>query len=371
MPDIVPAETFRQLLADQTPLIDVRAPLEFSHGSIPGAVNLPLLEDREREAVGKAYRTSGQQAAIELGRQLVSGEVRQERMARWVSFVTEHPHAMLYCLRGGLRSRTAQEWLQESGLPVPRIAGGYKALRRFLIESINRASASCDLLMVGGKTGCGKTELVKRLEASVDLEGLANHRGSAFGRRVTPQPSQIDFENRLALQLLQLPFENFRRLVLEDEGRAIGSLAIPLVLFERMRSEPLALIEEPLPARVDTVLHAYIEVNYGDFLAGCPETAEPDFREHLLSALLRIRKRLGPEHYEEIRYDLVDALRCQFQGEGFATHRVWIEKLLRYYYDPMYAYQLEKKVHRIVFRGDHDEFLGWAAHLQFKKVDDR
>ncbi|MCB1672132.1 MAG: tRNA 2-selenouridine(34) synthase MnmH [Gammaproteobacteria bacterium] len=364
MSEILPAESYLQLLSEGTPLIDVRAPVEFARGSFPAAVNLPLLDDSEREAVGKRYRQAGQDAAIELGQQLVSGSVRQQRIAQWLDFIDAHPDAVIYCFRGGLRSRTAQQWLAEAGYPRPRVAGGYKAMRRFLTDTIDQASRR-ELLIVGGKTGCAKTDLVNRLPAGIDLEGLANHRGSAFGRRVDPQPTQIDFENRLAIRLLQLPFTGYQRLLLEDEGHAIGSLSVPLGLFRQMRQAPLAIVEESLSYRVQTVLHAYVEVNYRDFSTANPDTVAAAFSDYLLSSLQRIQRRLGSDLFREIHAELEEALNQHLRHGDIEAHRAWIEKLLRLYYDPMYDFQLSKKLQRLVFRGNSAEFLHWAEQLQW------
>ena len=125
----------RRILREGLPLIDLRAPTEFALGAFPGAVNLPLLTDAERAAVGTRYKQCGQQAAIALGEELVSGATRTERIDSWRTFIATHPGTLLYCWRGGLRSQIAQEWLRDSGVEVARIAGGYKTLRRTCLAS--------------------------------------------------------------------------------------------------------------------------------------------------------------------------------------------------------------------------------------------
>lgn len=368
MPESISPTARRSLLVNNTPLIDVRAPIEFARGSIPSAVNLPLLDDAQREAVGKRYRQAGQDAAVRLGHELISGALRDSRLAQWSEFVEAHGDAAIFCYRGGLRSATVQQWLKELGLHVPRIAGGYKALRSFLVNTLAEVADTTPLLLVAGKTGCAKTDLVNRLSPAVDLEGLANHRGSAFGRRVSPQPAQADFENALAVALLRLPWEETERLVLEDEGRAIGSLSVPMALFRRMQQAPIAIIEKALPARVDTVLHAYVKGNYSDYHATAGIRAEQEFSNYLHDSLKRIQKRLGVDLFREIRSDLDNALHSHLQGQGIDAHKIWIEKLLRLYYDPMYEYQLEKKLHRIVFRGNSEEFLHWISGLRLVRA---
>lgn len=365
MPEIIPAEAYRDLLLNDTPLIDTRAPVEFDRGSFPSAVNLPLLDDAERQQVGTRYREAGQQGAIELGERLISGTHRQQRLEQWLDFVESHPDAAVFCFRGGLRSQTTQSWLAQAGVEVPRIAGGYKAMRRFLLDTLEKACDSCDFLLVAGKTGCAKTDLVNRVSPAIDLEGLANHRGSAFGRRVKAQPTQINFENALSIALLRLPFEQYSRIVLEDESHAIGSLSLPVNLFARMKQAPVAVIEESLEYRVETVLRAYIEVNFQDFSEQYPDSAESRFSDYLTGSLQRIRRRLGEKLFRDIERDLAEALRHHFSEGDSHYHRIWIEKLLTGYYDPMYGYQLGKKEHRIVFRGSSGEFLNWAAQLHY------
>ena len=360
---LVGQEQFASLLTAGTPLLDVRAPQEFQHGAFPAAVNLPLLEDSEREQVGKTYRRAGQQAAIDLGYRLVADDIRQERLNRWQGFMQQHPDALLYCYRGGLRSRIVQGWLAEVGVTVPRIAGGYKALRRFLLNTIAGAPQRFQFLVVGGRTGSGKTQLLGRFTNSVDLEALARHRGSAFGRRVTSQPAQIDFENSLAIALLKLEDKNTPWLMLEDESRAVGSVSMPLDLHLHLRSAPLAVIEENLDYRANTILKDYIRSNFIDYRKAHPDNHVQLFTDYLLDSLARIQRRLGGSRYQEIRALMLQAIEQQSSDDSLAAHCDWIKQLLRHYYDPMYEYQLGKKLSRVVFRGNSEEFLRWAAHF--------
>ena len=173
-------EDYAALFLQQRPLIDLRAPIEFAEGAFPRAINLPLMSDEERAAVGTCYKQQGQQAAIALGHQLVSGENREQRLQAWLTQIRQHPDSVLYCFRGGLRSQTVQQWLAERGCVIPRVAGGYKALRQFLIATLTRISTRDPLWLVTGMTGCGKTDLLAQLPAAVDLEGHAHHRGLQF-----------------------------------------------------------------------------------------------------------------------------------------------------------------------------------------------
>lgn len=358
--NIVPKHAFDALLLSAAPLIDVRAPQEYLEGHLPDSVNLPLLDDDERAQVGTCYKQQGQESAIALGNSLVSGQRRAARIARWQEFASQNPAAVITCFRGGLRSRISQSWLKEAGIDLPRIEGGYKALRTHLIEATTRVAASKSLLILSGKTGMGKTHLINRLSNSIDLEGLANHRGSAFGRRVDPQPAQAVFENRLALELIRREREDSPTLFLEDESRAIGSIALPLDLHREMANAKIAHVDASLDYRVETILNDYIVSNYEDYKKHSSASAMERFSDSLLSSLERIRKRLGGERYAEI-----DALmrRALAANNDLDQHRAWIRRLLVEYYDPMYEYQLNKKSHRVVFRGSRDSFLEWAAAL--------
>jgi tRNA 2-selenouridine synthase len=194
----------QHIFLNDIPLMDVRAPVEFTKGAFAQAINLPLMNDAEREAVGTAYKQQGQQSAIELGHRLVSGDIQQARIEAWAEFARRQPEGYLYCFRGGLRSQITQQWLKDiAGVPYPRVLGGYKAMRTFLIETTDQAVQACELLLVGGLTGSGKTEVLVELDNGLDLEGHANHRGSSFGKRVSGQPGQIDFENALAVDILK------------------------------------------------------------------------------------------------------------------------------------------------------------------------
>lgn len=179
-------DDYLSLFLNDVPLMDVRAPVEFSRGSFPNTENAPLMNDEERHRVGICYKEKGQDKAIELGHQLVSGDIKAQRIEAWKRFVARHPEGYLFCFRGGLRSRLTQEWIRDAGIDYPLVKGGYKALRRFLIDSLEAQVKSGEFRILSGRTGTGKTRVLQQLPNPVDLEGLANHRGSSFGRQVTP-----------------------------------------------------------------------------------------------------------------------------------------------------------------------------------------
>jgi tRNA 2-selenouridine synthase len=350
-------EDFERLFLRDTPLLDTRAPLEFARGAFPTARNLPLMSDDERAAVGTCYKARGQAAAIALGHELVSGDRRQQRIDAWVAFARAHPEGYLYCFRGGLRSQIVQRWLMEAGVPYPRVTGGYKAMRRFLLERLEHSIERASFVLVAGATGTGKTRLIEDLPRAVDLEGLAHHRGSAFGHLVDPQPSQIDFENSLSIALLRLLEESSAPICIEDEGRLVGRIALPEILRQRMAESPLIVLEHPVEERVEVVVEDYIVDLGRRFSERFGPEGAARHRERMLDNLSRTRKRLGGARYEEIRRQMEEAFDAQAASGSVDGHRRWIRRLLAEYYDPMYAYQLQQRDGAFLFRGPRDAAL--------------
>ena len=352
---------YRDIFLNDLPMMDARAPVEFSKGAFPGVLNLPLMDDSERQRVGTCYKQHGQDAAIALGHQLVSGQIKAERVAAWAAFAKANPHGYLYCFRGGLRSQITQQWLAEAGIDYPRVIGGYKAMRSFLLETTQQAVAECDFVILGGLTGTGKTDVLVQLNNSLDLEGHANHRGSSFGKRASGQPAQIDFENRLAIDLLKQRARGTEQFVLEDEGRMVGSCTVPLELYQGMQQYPLVWLEDGFEDRVERILRDYVVNLCAEFIALHGE--EEGFRlytERLLQSLSNIQKRLGGERYQRLLAIMQTALGEQRSG-AVALHRDWIAGLLREYYDPMYAFQRESKAARIEFSGDQAAVIAYLA----------
>lgn len=361
---------YRQLFLNDVPMMDTRAPVEFTKGAFPGVINLPLMNDIERQRVGTCYKQHGQQAAIELGHKLVSGRIKAERIQAWADFARAHPDGYLYCFRGGLRSQIVQRWLKdEAGIDYPRVVGGYKAMRTFLLENQQQAVEQCDFVLVGGLTGTGKTEVIAALGNSLDLEGLANHRGSSFGKRATPQPAQIDFENRLSIDLLKKRAAGIEQFVLEDESRLIGSCSLPLELHQGMQQFPLVWLEDSFEGRVERILRDYVIDLSAEFVAAHGQEAGfPAFAARLKQSLANIVKRLGGERYQRLAAIMDAALAEQEASGRVDLHRGWIEGLLREYYDPMYAYQRESKAERIEFAGEQAAVLEYLRERARREV---
>ena len=348
---------YRDIFLRDVPMIDTRAPVEYKRGSFPHTVNLPLMDDSERQRVGTCYKNKGQQAAIALGHELVSGDIKQQRIQAWAEFARNHPDGMLFCFRGGLRSQISQQWLaSEAGVQYPRVIGGYKAMRTFLIGQIETAVRECRFVLIGGLTGTGKTEVLVQLDNAIDLEHHANHRGSSFGKHATPQPPQIGFENALAIDVLKRRAAGQQQFVLEDESRLIGTCQLPLPLHQLMAQLPLVWLEDSLESRVERILADYVVDLCAEYVALYGADKGPaNYAERLRQSLANIRKRLGLQRYQELDAIMAAALEQQLGSGDVARHRDWIAPLLSEYYDPMYAYQRSKKDERIVFSGNHRE----------------
>jgi tRNA 2-selenouridine synthase len=290
----------------------------------------------------------------------VAGDLRRQRLEAWMAFARRHHDGYLYCFRGGLRSQTVQQWLRDEGIDYPLVIGGYKAMRRYLIDTLEQSVGRSDLVLIAGKTGSGKTRVIEALATSIDLEGLARHRGSSFGGLLDPQPGQIDFENQLAIAMLKRLHGGTSRLYVEDEGHLIGRLSLPAVLRDRMRNAPMAVVEEPLASRVATVLGDYI-IDLGErYRRRYGEAGTERHRDQLLGGLQRIRKRLGGERYALLSGMMTRAFEDQWQRGDVAGHCEWIAALLEQYYDPMYEYQLSQRSGRRLFGGTRDAVIDWA-----------
>lgn len=369
--DLPEIDDYEALFLDDRPLLDVRAPVEFAEGAFPHADNQPLIDDLERHQVGTLYKEQGQDAAVVEGLKLVSGDLKQQRITAWETFVRRHPEGALYCFRGGMRSKITQQWLYEAtGIAYPRVRGGYKALRRFLIDQLAENAALMHPVVIGGRTGVGKTHFIKQLSPYLDLEGLAWHRGSAFGRHATPQPPQIGFENALSIELLRLVKKGNPWFAAEDESRNIGGRHIPMEFFEHFSKAPVVVLETDLSQRIDVTLQEYVEDTLAEYVAIYSEDEGwSRWTDSLRDSLYRIRKRLGGEDYQRISTLLEDALALHERSGSTEGHRGWIEALLVDYYDAMYNYQLQQKQNRIQYTGDIDsvqEYLLARFKIEFK-----
>lgn len=309
MPETV---NFQPDLLDSHCIVDARTPLEFAEDHLPGAINVPLLTNEERVEIGILYKQQGPHPARTRGLELTAN--------RFPAIVAEIAEAaagrpiLVYCWRGGLRSKTIATILDLTGYPVKQLIGGYKAFRNLVTASFENFTPNAPLVILHGMTGIGKTTLLSRLaergESTVDLEGIARHRGSAFGSLGLTQENltQKHFETQL--------WESFRRLppdkpiYLEGESRRIGKMTLPGNLYDVMAESCKVWCSASLETRVKRLTDEY----------GLKE-----YETGLTESLLKIRKRLGGDKYTEISGYLQ-----RWEMEQFMT------ELIVSYYDKLY-----------------------------------
>ena len=354
---------FNKIVLDGISLIDVRAPIEFAQGAFENAVNLPLMNDDERHRIGICYKRSGSDAALKLGYKIVSGEIKQARIQAWKNHLEKFPNSYIYCFRGGKRSQISQQWIKEElGIVIPRLDGGYKAFRRFLMSESERISGLLKTIIVGGRTGSGKTILLKKLNNIIDLEGLANHRGSAFGRYIEPQPTQINFENNLAFDLIKKFNMGFSSIAIEDEGKRIGCRSIPVPIHANFYKGDLIVLETPLEQRIKNTFEEYVVNSQKKYkIARSKDPSIPEWIETIRSNIIRIKKRLGGAKCQQVLDILNKAYSEQLSSGNPELHKEWVEILLVEYYDPMYDYQISKRADTVKFRGTEEEIINYIS----------
>jgi tRNA 2-selenouridine synthase len=299
---------------DEAVLIDVRTPAEFAKGHIPAAHNLPLFSNAERAEVGTLYKQKSPEAALLKGLEIVGPKMR--------SFVEEareiapERQVVVHCWRGGQRSGSMGWLLETAGFQVHTLKGGYKAYRNYILKAFGDIPRK--LILLGGPTGSGKTEVLHQLskkgEYIIDLEGIANHKGSAFGALgEDKQPSTEQFENDLYEAVAALPGDAV--IWLESESKSIGRVYIPNGFWAQMSASPMVLLDIPKEERIKRLVADYASFS----------------KEDLKDSFERIRKRLGGQH--------VKAACAAIDAGDFAEAA---DIGLRYY-DKSYRYAIENK----------------------------
>jgi tRNA 2-selenouridine synthase len=333
-----------QFLELQYPVIDVRSPGEYKHAHIPGAHSLPLFSDEERKIVGTTYKQQSREQAIKIGLDFFGPKMRNIVESSESLVGSQHPKdselttpdsrlVLVYCWRGGMRSAAVAWLLDLYGFKVYTLAGGYKKFRNHVLETFK---LPYQLKIVGGYTGSGKTELLKSLqqkgEKIVDLEGIANHKGSAFGNIGMPvQPTQEMFENMLATELRAKmtddrglmaainPVNGQRKtdnpLWLEDESQRIGQINIPNEFWKKMRNSPVYFLDIPFEERLKNITKEY----------GCLD------KQQVIDAINRIKEKLG---------GLNAKASIQFLEEGNTEESF---RILLKYYDKYYFKALHNR----------------------------
>lgn len=323
-------------LAKENPVFDVRSPAEYEHAHIPNAISLPIFSNEQRAEIGTAYKQQSVQDAIKIGLKHFG-----PNFLNYIAIVEKHikstssKKVLVHCWRGGMRSG-AMAWLLDFyGFDVVLLEGGYKAYRNYVL---NHFALPYQFNVLGGNTGSAKTEVLKELtklkETVVDLEGLAMHKGSAFGALgMGVQPSQEQFENNLAKELLNYiqiqpdgTLVQEKRIWVENESQRIGLVNIPKVLFETMAKSPLYILKVPFEHRLNFIIE-----HYGKFSI-----------EELMAAVKRIERKLGGLETKNV-------LACLENKDIFNAF-----DLLLNYYDRQYLLA-SKRVERIGIQLDSDE----------------
>lgn len=297
--------------------IDMRSPSEFRDGRIPGAINIPLLDDEERGRVGTVYKTVGPEEAKQLGLTVVSGKLPDIVSQIRNAYKTGRT-VIIYCWRGGMRSKSVVSILELMGIPAYQLIGGYKAYRRYVLDSLAAFPLNPRVIVLSGSTGVGKTALLKTLAEQgvpvIDLERLANHRGSAFGQVGLGRPETAqNFDAAILGELHRLNNEPY--IVVECESKRIGNVYLPHVLYQAMQNGKRILAFTDIETRITRLIEEYLAI-YNEN------------RDGIISSIKTLKNRLGAAKTEK----LLDA---------FAANRTRevVHTLLVDYYDPLYGYE--------------------------------
>lgn len=302
---------FNETLLDSHLVVDVRTPLEYEEDCIPGAINIPLLTNEERVEIGILHKQTGPQAARKRGLELTAPRFPQ--IVSEIDSAAAGRPILVYCWRGGLRSRTVTSILDLTGFKALQLHGGYKTYRNHVVSYFDPFEPPGPLVVMHGLTGVGKTGFILGMYGDnfsvIDLEGLACHRGSAFGELGLSQTlSQKRFESLLWNAMRKFP--KGKPVIMEGESKRIGRVSLPGNVYEMMGTGLKVWCEAPLETRVRRLIEEY---------------GKPEYKEGMAAALFRIKKKLGGTKFNEISGYLEN-----WQMEPFMA------ELLLCYYDKVY-----------------------------------
>lgn len=333
-------------------IIDVRSPSEFAAERIPEAINIPLLSDAERDWVGKIYKTEGDLIARRQALTVIAPKI-PEIIEEILSHKERARAIVVHCWRGGLRSEAVSSVLSIAGIPSYRLSGGYKAWRNMVLKDLVEGRFDFAPIVLYGFTGAGKTALLHELRERqfqvLDLEAMANHRGSTFGGLgLGEQPSQKNFEAALWNQLKKLDLS--KPVFIEAESRKLGKLSLPDQILKKIKESPAILVESSLQARANRITY--------DYLNACKSTEVAV--EGALTMLSRLNEALGKLRVEEIGRNL---------KEGLIEEAV--QALLADYYDPLYSKSIKGRAFKLKIINDNSveaimALEEWTKHGTWK-----
>lgn len=323
MPELVISVEKALALRDRGALlVDARSPSEYAEATIPGALSVPILNDPERVEIGTLYKQAGRQAARRRGVEVVAPKIPALVELVAAARPPSSPPVVVFCWRGGMRSRALAQFLELAGIPARQMEGGHKAFRALVRDFFDNGEWG-RLIVLRGLTGVGKTLLLQRLAADscpvIDLEGLANHRGSAFGHLgLAPQPTQRMFEALLWDALRRIPAAGYA--VAEGESRHIGRLQLPLRVYQSLQAEISLWISASLEVRVQNILAEY--------------PARDGLKDEFVRPIRALKERLGRQAVEEL---------SELLQEG--AWEELVRQLMIRYYDPLYRHtQPERRI---------------------------
>lgn len=298
-------------------IIDVRSEDEFAEDHMPGAINLPVLNNAERAKVGTIYKQVSPFQARKVGAALVARNIAEHLDSHFASKDKDY-HPLVYCWRGGQRSNSMAQVLNQIGWQVTVLHGGYKTYREHIRHQLQQLPKKFTYQVLCGLTGSGKTHILRQLTNRgvqvLDLEGLANHRGSLLGQewdgKLSPQPSQKQFESLLVQQLIR--FDASKSVWLEAESNKIGQLYLPPCLWQEMKESACVEVQLPLAARIEWLLQEYPHF-----------VAHPDILKNKLD---RLKSRYGRDKINSWN-TLIDAEKWSHLVGDLLTH----------HYDPAYS----------------------------------
>ena len=298
-------------------IVDIRSPEEFKNFHIPGAINVPLFDDEQKKLIGKVYREEGVDKALKVGEEIGKSRLK-EILDAFLELKGSYKNIVVYCWRGGMRSQSLCQALTELGVETLRLKGGYRTYRRYILKRTEEIIDQKQLIVLSGKTGCGKTHIIRHLKKEgfpvLDLEGHANHRGSLLGGTgLGEQPSQKMFESLLYEDLKSIKSTT---LIVEDESRRIGRVHIPQPLWKKKMEGRYVEIRLPIEERVRVILEDY--------------TSREGWEKEVRKAIERLRKYLGNKKYRDVlelleRGDYREVVRFLIEEHYDKRYRVFKE----------------------------------------------